>query len=97
MEALVDPDHFGVHAILGKLYGLQKDTETAIISYRMGIAGQRDGFFISNALARLYLRQGQWEKAVQEVLTAVKMIPGDLRIAGRRSWRRPIQTIKDRF
>lgn len=96
-QRLLDPDHFQIHAILGRLYALQNETNTAIIEYRMAIAGKFDGFFIRNRLARLYHGQGQRRQAVREIWAGVKMIPGDLRQARRLSWRRLRRVVKDKY
>jgi tetratricopeptide (TPR) repeat protein len=94
---LLDPQHFEVHGILGRLYDLEKDPDTAIISYRLAVAAGAAGFVIRNRLCRVYLKQRQWRQAAQEGWGAVKMIPGDLRKAGRRSWRRLQRNLEDRF
>lgn len=64
-KRLLDPDHFKVHAILGRIYALQNENNTAIFEYSMAIAGKFDGFFIRNRLARPCLGQGQGRQAVR--------------------------------
>ena len=75
---LLDPDHFRVHTVLGKLYALQGKIDTAIISLRMGIAAGDNGCVVRSRLARLYLKKRQWTEVGQEVWAAIKMIPRDI-------------------
>lgn len=94
---LLDPDHFRVHTILGKLYTLQNEIDTAIISYRMGIAAGDSDCMVRLRLARLYLKKRQWNKIGQEGWAAIKMIPRDVWKAGQRSWYHLQQAFKDRY
>jgi len=83
---LLDPDHFRVHTVLGKLYALQGKIDTAIISLRMGIAAGDNGCVVRSRLARLYLKKRQWAEVRQEVWAAIKMIPRDIGNAVQRAW-----------
>jgi hypothetical protein len=93
-DRLVDPDHCRVHARLARLYELKGATTDAISGYRISIAGGDDGVLLRSRLAHLYLRQNLWRKFAQEAWQAVKVIPVDLRKAGRRLLRHMRLAIK---
>ena len=79
-----DPGHCRTYARLARLYALEGGATQAISSYRISIAGGHDGALLRSRLAHLYLKQNQRQKAGQEAWQAVKMIPMDLKRAGRR-------------
>ncbi|MGA9756349.1 MAG: tetratricopeptide repeat protein [Desulfobaccales bacterium] len=83
---LMDPDHFRIHTILGRLYAAQGQIDTAIISLRMGIAAGDDGCVVRSRLARLFLKKRQGAEVRQEVWAAIKMIPRDIGNAVQRAW-----------
>jgi tetratricopeptide (TPR) repeat protein len=81
---VIDPDHGRIHASLARLYELNGSTTEAINGYRIGIAGGYDGVLLRSRLAHLFLKQDHWLGAAEEVWQALKMLPVDLRKAGRR-------------
>jgi tetratricopeptide (TPR) repeat protein len=79
---LVDSYHCRTHARLARLYELQGATTRAINGYRISIAGGYNGVLIRGCLARLYLKQHQWQLGAKEAWQAMKTIPADLMKAG---------------
>ncbi len=92
---LLDPDHFHIHACLARLYDLKGESAKAINGYRLSIAKGCDGVLIRGRLARLYLKQRQWQRSGQEAWQGMKMIPKDLNKTGQRSLRRLARAIKE--
>lgn len=89
---LLDPDHFRVHTVLGKLYALQRKIDAAIIVLRMGIAAGDK--VVSSRLVRRYLNIRQWAEVGQEVCAAIKMSPRDIGNAIQRAWYHMRQAFK---
>jgi tetratricopeptide (TPR) repeat protein len=79
---LLDSYHCRTHARLARLYELQGATTRAINGYRISIAGGYNGVLIRSCLARLYLKQHQWQLGAKEAWQAMKTIPTDLMKAG---------------
>ncbi len=75
---LADPSHWYTHGRLARLHEAQGSDKEAISSYRMAIAGGCDGFLIRGRLARLYIRQRNWQKGSREAWQAAKKIPAGL-------------------
>jgi tetratricopeptide (TPR) repeat protein len=89
---LLDSHHCRTHARLARLYELQGATTRAINGYRISIAGGYNGVLIRSCLARLYLKQHQWQLGAKEAWQAMKTIPADLMKAGYelRRWLRSV-------
>lgn len=94
---LKDSNHCYIHGRLARLYELKGDITRAITGYRISIAGGEDGVIVRSRLARLYLKQNQWRKAIEESWQAVKMIPVGLRRIGRQLFGRLKLAIKNRI
>ncbi|MDD5559560.1 tetratricopeptide repeat protein [Candidatus Methylomirabilis sp.] len=92
---VIDQDHGRIHARLARLYELKGSTTEAINGYRIGIAGGYDGVLLRSRLAHLFLKQGHWLSAVEETWQVLKVLPVDLRKAGRRFLRHLRLIIED--
>ena len=94
VSLLLDPNHFWVHTVLGKLYALQRKIDAAIIVLRMGIAAGDNGWVVRSRLVRRYLNIRQWAEVGQEVCAAIKMSPRDIGNAIQPAWYHMRQAFK---
>jgi tetratricopeptide (TPR) repeat protein len=84
---VLDRHHCSVHARVARLYVRKGDMRRAVMSYRLGLAGGDDDAVLRCRLAALYIREGSWMAAAQELARALLCAPRDLGHAGRRLWR----------
>ncbi len=93
---LRDRDHGLIHARLARLYERKGNINEAINGYRISVVARYDGVAVRSRLARLYLKQSQWRKSVQEFWRAVKLIPAAVWEAGQ-NLRRAVHRARTRF
>jgi tetratricopeptide (TPR) repeat protein len=77
-DRVVDPDHWFVHGCLAQLYEARGATTHAINGYRISIAGGHDGMRLQGRLARLTLKQGDWQSAWGHLWQLLQLSPGEL-------------------
>jgi hypothetical protein len=78
---LLDPDHSRIHLLLARLYAREGMVDTAIVSYRMGIALGGDGVLPHWQLACLYGKERQWQRSCKEIVLAITKMPIGLKIS----------------
>jgi tetratricopeptide (TPR) repeat protein len=94
---LLDPDHSRVHLLLARLYAREGMADTAIVSYRLGIALGSGWVMPHWHLACLYGKKGHWQQFCNEIILAIKKIPADLQIVYKSCYKSLKNWLQDKF